>query len=85
MLAVQQPHIRWSQRLRATGEAFGIPDADQLLDQDAAQQIAQMQLAASSPEPTLEGNGGGDTTDLRFIPGGRASQGEPGGQFGQTV
>lgn len=85
-LAATQPHIRWQQRLKATGEAFGIPDADQLLDPAIAQQIAQIAIASSQPEPVLEGaGGGGGTTDLRFIQGGSQNQGQPSGAYGQTV
>lgn len=61
---VRQPHIRWADRVRATGRAMGMTDAEMAVDLEKAMAVAQMQIASGAPSamttesaPRMQGGG----------------------------
>lgn len=55
--ALQFPFINWKERVRALGEAWGKSGLEELFDEEAASQIAGIQMAAGMPEARFEGFG----------------------------
>lgn len=68
-MLVRQPHGRWIDRIRATGRAMGMSDAEMVVDIELAQQVAQMQLAQAAAQPVTSSSApnvqaGGPATQL---------------------
>lgn len=80
-VAVRQPHVRWSDRIRATGRALGMTDAEAIFDPDVASQVAQVQIMGQSPEAMAQPGGGEKVR--HHTAGGPSRQGEsPASSFG---
>lgn len=55
--ALQMPFINWKERVRTLGEVWGRPGLEELFDEEAASEIAGIQMAAAMPRTRFEGYG----------------------------
>lgn len=55
--AIAMPFINWKERFRTLGEVWGRPGLEELFDEEAASQVAGMQMAAAMPKARFEGYG----------------------------
>ena len=79
--AVRQPHVRWSDRIRETGRALGMTDAEAIFDPDMASQVAQVQVMGQSPEAMAQ-PGGSEKTQHHTAGGPMRSGESPAESFG---